>query len=73
MAGTGSRDSGNFWRIVRAVSWSFFGVRRGDEYQKDVQRLKAVHVIAGGLVGGVLFVLALVALVKWVIGSGIAA
>ena len=73
MSGPSSDDRGNFWRIVRAVSWSFFGVRRGDEYQKDVQRLKPVHVVVGGLVGGVLFVLALVALVKWVIGSGIAA
>lgn len=73
MSAPSSDDRGDFWRIVRAVSWSFFGVRRGDEYQKDVQRLKPVHVVVGGLVGGVLFVLALVALVKWVIGSGIAA
>ena len=66
-------SGGTFWRTVRAVAWSFFGVRRGDEYQKDIQRLRPVHVIAGGLIGGVLFVLALVALVKWVIGSGVAA
>lgn len=73
MAGGDTRTRGNLWRIVRAVSWGFFGVRRGDEYQKDIQRLKPVHVIVGGLVGGVLFVLVLIALVKWVIGSGVAA
>ena len=34
----------------RAVFWSFFGVRKHAEYEKDTQRLKPQHVIAAGLV-----------------------
>nr|WP_295082026.1 DUF2970 domain-containing protein [uncultured Roseateles sp.] len=57
---------------MQAVAWSFFGVRRGAEYEKDVARLNPVHVIIAGVIAALLFVLALVQLVQWVIGSGVA-
>ncbi|MDC8784158.1 DUF2970 domain-containing protein [Roseateles koreensis] len=62
----------SFLQTMRAVAWSFFGVRRGAEYEKDVARLNPVHVIIGGVIGAALFVLVLVLLVQWVIGSGVA-
>ena len=63
---------GSFRQTMKAVAWSFFGVRRSAEYEKDVNRLNPVHVIVAGLVGAALFVAALVLLVNWVIGSGVA-
>jgi len=63
---------GSFWQTARAVAWSFFGVRRGADYEKDVARLNPVHVIIAGVIGAALFVLVLVLLVQWVIGSGVA-
>jgi hypothetical protein len=62
----------SFFQTVRAVAWSFFGVRRGADYEKDVAKLNPVHVIIAGIIGAVLFVLVLVLLVQWVISSGIA-
>ncbi len=62
----------SFLRTMQAVAWSFFGVRRGAEYEKDVARLNPVHVIIAGVIAALLFVLALVQLVQWVIGSGVA-
>ncbi|MCV2368293.1 DUF2970 domain-containing protein [Roseateles oligotrophus] len=62
----------SFVQTMRAVAWSFFGVRRGADYEKDVAQLNPVHVIIAGIAGAVLFVLVLVMLVQWVIGSGIA-
>lgn len=62
----------SFAQTMKAVAWSFFGVRRGADYEKDVARLNPVHVIIAGLIGAVLFVLVLVLLVQWVIGSGVA-
>jgi len=50
----------------RAVFWSFFGVRKRADYEADTQRLKPQHVIAAGLVCALVFVLALLALVKWI-------
>ena len=63
----------NVVRTFKAVAWSFFGVRKGSEYERDIAELKPQHVIVVGVVCAALFVLVLVAIVKWVIGSGVAA
>ncbi len=64
---------GSFVQTMRAVAWSFFGVRRSADYAQDVAKLNPVHVIIAGVIGAALFVLALVLLVQWVVGSGVAA
>jgi len=64
---------GSFFGTMRAVAWSFFGVRKGADYERDLNQLNPVHVVVAGVVGALLFVLALVFLVQWVIGSGVAA
>ncbi len=63
----------NVVRAFKAVAWSFFGIRKGSEHQRDVDELKPQHVILAGIVSAALFVLALVVVVKWVVGSGVAA
>ena len=63
---------GSFLQTMKAVAWSFFGVRRSAEYERDVSQLNPVHVIVAGVIGAALFVVALVVLVNWVIGSGVA-
>ena len=63
---------GSIVRTFTAVAWSFFGVRKASEYEKDVSQLNPVHVIVAGIVAAALFVTALVLLVKWVVGSGVA-
>ncbi|MCH7344372.1 DUF2970 domain-containing protein [Pelomonas sp. CA6] len=64
---------GSFLGTLRAVAWSFFGVRKGAGYEKDIAQLNPVHVIIAGVLAAALFVLALVLLVNWVIASGAAA
>jgi hypothetical protein len=64
---------GSFARSFAAVAWSFFGVRKNAEYEKDVAQLNPVHVIVAGIVAAALFVLGIWALVKWVVSSGVAA
>jgi len=63
---------GSFGQTMKAVAWSFFGVRRSADYERDVSRLNPVHVVIAGVIGAALFVVALVVLVNWVIGSGVA-
>jgi hypothetical protein len=60
-------------RTMRAVAWSFFGVRRSKGHEQDVEQLNPVHVVIAGVVAAVLFVVALILLVRWVVGSGVAA
>jgi hypothetical protein len=64
---------GSLLQTVRAVAWSFFGVRRSADYANDVQKLNPVHVVIAGIVGALLFIAVLVLLVRWVVSSGVAA
>ena len=63
---------GSFLQTLRAVAWSFFGVRRSADQAQDVQKLNPVHVLVAGVLGAAVFILALVLLVRWVVGSGVA-
>ena len=63
---------GSFLQTMKAVAWSFFGVRKSAEYEKDVSQLNPVHVVIAGVIGAVLFVIALLVLVNWVLASGVA-
>jgi len=56
----------SFWRTVKAVAWSFIGIRKNSEYQQDLGKVNPFHVIVVALVGVALFVGALIALVNWV-------
>jgi preprotein translocase subunit Sec61beta len=62
----------SFLQTMRAVGWSFFGIRKGSEYEKDVSQLNPVHVVIAGIIGAVMFIAALILLVNWVLASGIA-
>ena len=62
----------SFWQTLRAVAWSFFGVRKSAEHEKDVNQLNPVHLVIAGLIGAAVFVALLVLLVRWVISSGVA-
>jgi hypothetical protein len=68
-----TRRKGSFLGSLRAVAWSFFGVRKGSSYEQDASKLNPVHVIIAGVILALLFIVGLVLLVNWVIGSGVAA
>lgn len=59
----------SLWRTVKAVGWSFLGVRKNSEFQKDGAQITLYHVIGVGIVGGLFFVLSLIALVNWVVAK----
>ena len=63
---------GSFFQTLKAVFWSFFGVRNASDHAKDVEQINPVHVIVAGILGGILFVLSLVLVVKWVVSQGTA-
>jgi hypothetical protein len=63
---------GSFAQTLKAVAWSFFGVRKGKDHAQDVAKLNPVHVIVAGLIGAAVFVGVLVVLVRWVVASGTA-
>jgi hypothetical protein len=66
------RRKGSFLNTMRAVAWSFFGVRKSADYAKDVEQLNPLHLVIAGVVAAVLFIVVLVLLVNWVLSSGVA-
>jgi hypothetical protein len=36
---------GAFLRTIQAVAWSFVGLRKGSEFEKDTQQLNPVHIV----------------------------
>ena len=62
------RDAG-FFRIVLAVFWSFFGVRKRGQLADDAASIKPQHFIVAGVVGAAVFVLLLIVVVRIVIAN----
>ena len=71
-SGNPAARKGSLLMTMRAVAWSFFGVRRSADYAQDVAKLNPVHLVIAGIVGAAIFVAALVLLATWVVGSGVA-
>jgi hypothetical protein len=60
---------GSFPGTVKAVLWSFVGLRKGSDFEQDSARLNPVHVILVGFGAVFVFVVALIALVNWVVAA----
>lgn len=58
---------GSLARTVRAVAWSLIGLRKGSEYQQDVEKINPLHIIAVGLAAVFLLVVGLIGLVNWIV------
>ena len=63
---------GSFLQTMKAVAWSFFGVRKSGEFEKDVSQLNPVHLVIAGVIGAIVFIAVLLLLVNWVLSSGVA-
>ena len=55
-------------QVVKTVLWSFFGIRRRAEYEKDAVRLTPPQVIVAGIIGALIFILSLIMLVRFITG-----
>lgn len=61
------QGKGSLIRTIQAVLWSFIGVRKNADYQKDIEKLNPFHIMGVGIAVALLFVLGLIALVNWVV------
>ena len=56
----------NLLRTIKAVLWSFVGIRKRSGYEEDLGKLNPFAIIAVALVLVVLFVTGLITLVRYV-------
>lgn len=59
----------SFLATLKAVLWSFFGVRKKSDYEKDAAQLNPVHVIIAGLIAAAVFVAVLITIVRLVVSG----
>ena len=64
-----NKRRGSIFSTVKAVLWSFVGLRSRGGYEQDVAQLNPVHIIIAGLVGVFVFVGSLILLATWVVGK----
>jgi len=58
--------SASFLRVMLAVFWSFFGIRKRAAGERDAVTIKPHHVILAGLLGAAILVAAVLTLVTFV-------
>jgi len=59
----------SFAQTMRAVLWSFVGLRKGAEHEQDMAKLNPVHVIIAGVIAAAVFVAILITIVRAVVSS----
>ena len=59
----------SFVATVKAVLWSFFGVRKNSAYEEDTAKLNPLHVIIAGVLAALIFIFVLLAVVKMVVAK----
>ncbi len=64
-----SKRKASFGSTMKAVLWSFFGVRKKSDYEKDAAQLNPVHVIIAGVIGALIFIMTLIMIVKSVVAK----
>ena len=64
-----AKRKGSFFGTLKAVFWSFFGVRRKNDYEQDAAQLNPVHVIIAGIIGALIFIATLILIVKAVVAK----
>jgi hypothetical protein len=64
-----ARRKASFGATMKAVFWSFFGIRKKSDYEHDAANLNPVHVIIAGLIGAALFIGVLVMVVRYAVAQ----
>lgn len=64
-----SRGKAGIWTLTKAVFWSFLGIRRRQDYEADTVSISLKQVIIAGIIGGIVFVVGVVALVKIILAN----
>lgn len=59
----------SFAATLAAVAWSFIGLRRREDYERDVTGLNPAYVIIAGLIGVAIFIAILITIVKLVVSQ----
>ena len=56
-------------RSLKAVAWSFLGIRKNSDYQQDLASVNPIHIVVVAVGGVFIFVVSLMFFVNWVVAK----
>jgi hypothetical protein len=59
----------SFFATMKAVMWSFLGIRKKSGYEQDAAKLNPVYVILAGILGAIIFITILLLIVRSVVAK----
>jgi hypothetical protein len=68
-AGPAKAKKNSVLQLVKAVAWSFLGVRKRADLESDAAQLHPLALIAAGIIGAILFIVVLLLIVHAVVGK----
>lgn len=66
---TEKKPQAKFFTVVGAVFWSFLGIRRRQDYESDATSISLKQIVVAGIIGGIIFVVGVVVLVKIIMAN----
>jgi hypothetical protein len=61
-----ARKKASAGQVAKAVFWSFFGVRRSRDHDRDAVSITPLQVVVAGVIGAAVFVVCLIIIVQMV-------
>lgn len=65
----GKQQKPTFLATMKAIFWSFFGIRKRSDYEQDAAQLNPAHVIVAGIIGALIFIGTLLLIIKIVVAK----
>ena len=63
------QQQASFMYSMKAVIWSFFGLRRRSDFETDSAKLNPLHIVIAALLGVAMFIGLLITIVKLVVSK----
>jgi len=62
-----TRRKGSFGATIKTILWSFVGIRKSSDYERDAEQLNPIHVVIAAVMGVVSFITLLIIIIKIVV------
>ena len=62
-----AKKKASFFQVMKAVLWSMLGVRQQKGYEDDSSKITLKQAVVAGIIGGIMFVVTMLTVVRFVI------
>jgi hypothetical protein len=63
----GTKSKASPVQVAKAVFWSFLGIRKSADHDRDAVTITPLQIVVAGIIGAALFVFTVIMVVRWVV------